>query len=93
MILSFSVPEKNPRYRTICDWYDSFETKEKKMERSREFRNIMIAYLEGGTLTKEATKAAVAATMIPQLDRLDIVENLTGEDLDLKLDQMNIREF
>lgn len=49
MIFSFSVPEDNPRFHALIRWYNSYnEDKARKMERSRDFREMFLQLVGGG---------------------------------------------
>lgn len=83
MIMSFSVPENNPKYALLIDWYQKAD----RQERSREFREIFLTYLGKPRHTIELQARNHVSRPEPvELVRVDINRPDNDDDLDSRLD-------
>jgi hypothetical protein len=85
LILSFSVPD-NQKYQCIIDWYKSQDSQ----ERSREFRNIFLAFLQQKPFPIAENKTLDHISHTVELQRIEFVAD-AEEDFDSKLHYIGIR--
>jgi hypothetical protein len=86
MILSFSVPD-HPKYESIINWYRNQDGQ----ERSREFRNIFLAYLGNPHQITEKKESTHISHNV-EIQRIELSKgNDEEEDFDSKLNHIGYR--
>jgi len=96
VIFSFSVPEDNPRFKALIHWYNSYNgDKAKRMERSRDFREMFLQLIGGGDANTEVEKSTIIEDTIsvvaPQPQR-QIVKDISLQPVNLVVTASPVQE-